>query len=104
MVKVIESTYSSATPTGAKSFLQSKGPAPAAQVAVTEPLRIKEELASVNAACEVVFAFSVLNRPVVITVNANTAATTTNAINIIAVSNPVTPELFCENLFNLFKD
>jgi hypothetical protein len=44
------------------------------------------------------FAFSDVNNPVVNTVNANTAATTTKAIRTIAVSSPVIPDCSFRNL------
>ena len=47
------------------------------------------------------YAFSEVNNPVVRTVNANTAATTTKAIKTMAVSNPVIPDLSLQNRENV---
>ena len=65
--------------------------APDPPIAVIVPFRAKVEDDDATPAIAVSLAFSEVNSPVVSTVNANTAATTTKAISTIAVSNPVIP-------------
>ena len=60
-------------------------------IAVTLPLTDNVDDTDPTPAKVVSFAFSDVNSPVVSTVNANTAATTTKAIKTIAVSRPVLP-------------
>ena len=56
-----------------------------------EPFGVRLVDTSPRPAVAVSAAFSELNNPVVMTVNAKTAATTTKAIKTIAVSRPVIP-------------
>ena len=63
-----------------------------------EPLIVRDDDVVATPANAVSLAFSDVNRPVVNTVNANTAATTTKAIRTIAVSRPVIPEFSLWNL------